>query len=82
MSEHSESSRLTRLEESLAYADRAAEEAGRQVVDLYRRLDLLARRVESLEMRLEAAAHADSPEAATRPLTNEELRQHRPPHSA
>lgn len=75
-------SRLTRLEESLAYTDRAAEEAGRQVVDLYRRLDLLARRVEALEKRLEAVTHADSPEAASRTVTDDELRQNRPPHSA
>lgn len=80
--QHLDQSRLTRLEESLAYADRAAEEAGRQVVDIYRRLDLLARRIEALEKRLEAATHADSPEAAARPVTNEELRQNRPPHSA
>lgn len=80
--EHPDPSRLTRLEESLAYTDRAAEEAGRQVMDLYRRLDLLARRVEALEKRLEAATLADAPETAPRTVTDDELRQHRPPHSA
>ena len=62
---HPDQSRLTRLEESLAYTDRAAEEAGRQVVDLYRRLDLLARRVEALEKRPVAAA-AEKPKPAAK----------------
>lgn len=74
-------SRLTRLEESLAFADRAAEEAGRQIVDLYRRLELLHRRIESLEKRFAETQIEQQPGSPTR-ITDDELKSQRPPHSA
>ncbi|MBX3361763.1 MAG: SlyX family protein [Phycisphaeraceae bacterium] len=81
MSDQPDPSRLTRLEESLAYADRAAEEAGRQILDLYRRLDALSRRLEAIEKRLEEDTRQPEP-GTPRRITDEELRANKPPHSA
>ncbi len=81
MPEQPDATRLTRLEESLAYADRAAEEAGRQILDLYRRLDAVTRRMEAIEKRLEADTRVPEP-GTPRSVTDEELRANKPPHSA
>lgn len=50
--------RLERLEETAAFNDRAVELLGQEVASAFRRLQDLARRLESLEKRAEAAANA------------------------
>lgn len=75
-------SRLVRLEEAIGFADRAAEEAGVQAIDLYRRLDALTKRIEMVERRITEVATSPTAASPAGAPTDQELRDNRPPHSA
>ncbi len=52
-------SRLTRLEESQAFAERTGEQLSEQLRELFGKIERLNRRLESLEARLERSQRAD-----------------------
>ena len=54
--------RLTRLEESHAFAERTSEQLAEQVIALFQKMDALDRRLMALEGRLEALAEGDRDE--------------------
>lgn len=56
--------RLERLEEAHLFADRAAEELNRAVLDLAERVDAIAKRLSALENRLDAIADDDEQDEA------------------
>lgn len=54
--------RLMRIEESVAYTERAAEELTAQVLDLHRRLDTVMKRLEQIERRVNEALTPPEPD--------------------
>ncbi|HVZ93862.1 MAG TPA: SlyX family protein [Phycisphaerales bacterium] len=56
--------RLTKLEESQAFGERAAEELSEQIREMHRRIDLLVKRLAAMEERVRRAAEGGGEEVA------------------
>lgn len=74
--------RVQRVEEALGFTDHAVSQANAEILALNKRLDALSRRIDTLERRLEQATAVDEPGLAGGSLTDDQLRQNKPPHSA
>ncbi len=74
--------RVRGLEESLGFADHAAQQMSGELLAVHKRIDVLARRIDAMERRLEQAAAIDEQGLAGGSPTNEQLKQNKPPHSA